>query len=69
MTQEAPGRVVRLTRKYSSGPWTLPPRGAFCTHRRMRAVSCGSTLCPKPCRVECPDCELYWLFEEGLFYR
>ncbi len=45
----------------------MPPKGAFCLHPRMRYVSCGSALCKRPCRVECPDCGLSWMFGEGEF--
>lgn len=45
----------------------LPPPGAYCVHQRMRAVRCGSTICVRPCRVECPDCGLVWMFGEGEF--
>lgn len=47
----------------------LPPKGAFCTHRRMRYRSCGGSCCAKRkfCFVECPDCGLTWSFFEGVF--
>jgi hypothetical protein len=37
-------------------------RGLSCVHPRMRAVSCGE--CSRPCRIECPDCGLTWMFED-----
>lgn len=42
---------------------TMPPKGAFCTHKRMRYQSCGN--CPRPCMVTCPDCGLTWMLYEG----
>ena len=46
-----------------------PPKGAYCTHARMQYRSCGDEggMCKAPCRVECPDCGLFWLFEDGSF--
>ncbi len=60
---------MRLTRKYSSGPWVLPPPGAFCTHRRMKRKACEECVKrgTKVCRVECPDCGLTWMLFEGEF--
>jgi hypothetical protein len=40
-------------------------RGMFCEHRRMRLAKCE--YCKTPCRVECPDCGLSWMFGEGIF--
>lgn len=40
-----------------------PPRGAYCTHRRMRYKKCSA--CTSPCQVICPDCGLGWMFREG----
>lgn len=57
-------RVVRP--KSKDGKFALPPRGAFCVHRRMRKISCGSEMCVRPCRVECPDCGLSWMLYEGI---
>lgn len=57
--------VEALTRKREY-PLRLavPPQGAYCTHDRMRLVSCGSSICGKrPCRVECP-CGVSWMFED-----
>lgn len=48
--------------------YQTPPKGAFCDHRRMRYVSCS--VCAKQkkvCAVECPDCGLYWMLNEGVF--
>lgn len=43
------------------------PRGAYCSHRRMRWRTCDG--CKKagarPCCVECPDCGLGWMLGEG----
>lgn len=46
---------------------TLPPRGAFCSHRRMRYVACAEckTAGLSSCAVECPDCGFYWMTSEG----
>lgn len=43
----------------------LIPRGAFCDHRRMCYTSCECCK-PKTCAVECPDCDLYWMLNEGI---
>lgn len=46
--------------------YTQPPKGAFCDHRRMRYTACAE--CQKrqvTCAVECPDCGLYWMLNEG----
>lgn len=42
----------------------MVPKGAFCTHRRMRYFKCPA--CPRPCAVECPDCGLGWQLYEGV---
>ena len=38
----------------------LPPRGAYCDHRRMRDCCSGGSG-----HFVCPDCGLYWDDGEG----
>lgn len=40
------------------------PKGAYCSHDRMRYTSCGS--CKHNCSVKCHDCGLTWMFNEGI---
>lgn len=45
------------------------PKGATCSHARMRYVACGECARagrPK-CAVLCPDCGFYWMIYEGVF--
>ena len=43
-------------------------KGITCTHKKMRYMKCQN--CKKSCRVECPDCGLYWMFEDDYpFYH
>ena len=42
----------------------IPPAGAFCTHARMRYVSCGCGR--RACYLECP-CGLDWSLDEGAY--
>jgi hypothetical protein len=44
------------------------PRGAFCSHSRMKWTHCDSCKKSgkKPCAVTCPDCGLYWMANEGV---
>jgi hypothetical protein len=54
--------VSRQPKKY------FIPRGAFCSHSRMRWTSCDS--CAKKgfkCAVTCPDCGFYWMINEGKY--
>lgn len=48
---------------------SLPPKGAFCEHARMKYTVCDH--CKKRgirvCGVACPSCGLTWTFFEGEF--
>jgi hypothetical protein len=48
-------------------PFDLVPPGSFCEHRHMRYTSCESCRKKKiTCAVECPDCQLHWMLNEGV---
>jgi hypothetical protein len=45
----------------------LPPKGAFCSHARMRYVACVECKKRKiKCSVWCPDCGFTWMLGEGV---
>ena len=44
-------------------------KGITCDHRRMRYAfcECCKGVAKTPCRVECPDCGLQWMLNEGIY--
>lgn len=50
----------------------MPPRGAFCSHSRMRLKKCSESCAAwlhsrSLCTLYCPDCGFEWSRFEGVY--